>query len=125
MSETGQTASTVSVILGVVLVILGIGAYILTEFASVTALIPALFGVLIVILGLAGRQKQREQMALYGVGALGVIGILGSLRAVPDIIAYLTGDSVDSVVATLSQGIMIVVCLLLVVVVISYILDRR
>ncbi|MWV40512.1 hypothetical protein [Natrialba sp. INN-245] len=113
MNTSGQLTSTVGIALGVVLVALGVGAYVVTDFASVTALIPAIFGVLIVVLGVVGRQFGRGQVAVYGIGALAVLGILGSARVVPDAIALMTGGSVDSVVATVSQSAMILVCLAL------------
>ena len=103
-------------IIGVVLAVLGVGAWVLTDFASLTALIPALFGILIVGFASAGRETDRERFAVYGIGALGAVAVLGSLRAVPDIIALATGDEVDSVVAVASQGIMILLGLALVVI---------
>ncbi|RQG89003.1 hypothetical protein EA462_11495 [Natrarchaeobius halalkaliphilus] len=99
--------------LGIVLVLLGIGAYVGTGFASVTALIPAFFGVLIALFGVAGGRLDRERLATYGIVALSILGIVGSAQSVPDAIALLTGDSVDSVVATASQAVMILVCLVL------------
>lgn len=46
-----KPAFMLSIVLGVALVVLGAGAYVLSDFASITALIPAIFGVLIAILG--------------------------------------------------------------------------
>ncbi|APX97904.1 hypothetical protein [Natronorubrum daqingense] len=125
MSDVGERTATLGAIVGAVLVVLGIGAYVLTDFASVTALIPTFFGVLIAALGAIGRDESRERGALYGIGALAVLGAVGSARAVPDIIALVSGESVDSVVATVSQGAMIVFCLVLVVGVGRYVLETR
>ncbi|MEY7848755.1 hypothetical protein AB7C87_06070 [Natrarchaeobius sp. A-rgal3] len=113
MDSSGQLTSTVGTALGVVLVALGVSAYVVTDFASVTALIPAIFGVLIALLGVAGRQFDRGRAAVYGIGALAVLGILGSARVVPDAIVLVTGGDVDSVVATVSQSAMILVCVVL------------
>ncbi|MFC4990099.1 hypothetical protein [Saliphagus infecundisoli] len=96
----------------------------LSDFASITALIPAFFGVVIVILGVVGRQQPaRQRLAAYGIGLLAVLGVLGSTRGIPAIIALLTGDSVDSVIATVSQGAMIVICLVLLATVIQFVRD--
>ena len=126
MANSGIPAFMLGIVLGIVLVVLGVGAYVLSDFASITALIPALFGVLIVILGVAGHQQpDRQRLAAYGIGLLAVFGVLGSMRGIPDIIALLTGEAVDSVIAAVSQGAMIVICLVLLVAVIQFVRDTR
>lgn len=125
MVNSGASAFMLGIVLGIVLVVLGVGAYMLSDFASITALIPALFGVLIAILGVVGRQQtERRRLAAYGIGLLAVLGVLGSTRGIPGIIALLTGESVDSTIAAVSQGTMIVVCLVLLVAVIQFVRNR-
>ena len=117
MTDRTQFAVSSGLIIGIALAVLGLGAWVLTDFASLTALIPTLFGILVVIVASLGRQDTgRERLVLSGLGVLGALAVLGSLRAVPDIIAIVTGDEVDSVVAVVSQGAMIVCGLALVVV---------
>lgn len=126
MANSSTSAFMLGIGLGIALVVLGIGAYVLSDFASITALIPALFGVLVVILGVVGRQQpHRQRLAAYGMGLLAVLGVLGSTRGVPDIIALLTGESVDSTIAAVSQGAMIVICLVLLAAVIQFIRETR
>lgn len=126
MASSRTSAFVLGIVLGAALVALGVGAYVLSEFASVTALIPAVFGVLITVLGLVGYQRSdRQRLAAYGIGLLAVLGVLGSTRGIPDIIALLTGGTVESTIATVSQGTMIVVCLVLCVAVLQFIRDRR
>ncbi|MDJ1432956.1 hypothetical protein [Halostagnicola sp. A-GB9-2] len=125
MNDNGTLQTTLSIVLGIVLVALGIGAYVLSDFASVTALIPAIFGVVITALGAIGRKTNRERLSIYGVGVLALLGVMGSLRGIPDIIALVTGESVDSSVAAISQGAMILISLVLVLAVGKYVLDER
>ncbi|GAB7018869.1 hypothetical protein [Halostagnicola bangensis] len=125
MSDNGTLQTTLSIVLGIVLVALGVGAYVLSDFASVTALIPAVFGVVITALGAVGRETNRERLSIYGVGILALLGVMGSLRGIPDIIALVTGESVDSSVAAISQGAMILISLVLVLAVGKYVLDER
>lgn len=126
MANSSPAAFMVGIVLGIALVVLGIGAYVLSDFASVTALIPTLFGVLIAILGVIGRQQpDRQRLAAYGIGLLAMLGVLGSTRGIPDIIALLTGESVDSVIAAVSQGAMIVICLVLLAAVIQFVRGTR
>ena len=111
---------------GVVLVILGIGAYVLTDFASVTAVIPAVFGLLFVAIGRAGPAFDRERVATFVIGVLALLGFAGSTRGLVDAPALLTGGDVDSPVAVGSQTVMALVCLaLLVLVALSVIRDRQ
>lgn len=115
-----------SIVLGVALVALGVGAYVLSDFASITAFIPTIFGVLIAILGAVGhRRTDWQRPAAYGIGLLAVLGVLGSTRGVPDMIALVTGGAVESTIAVVSQGAMIVVCLVLLFAVIQFIRDAR
>lgn len=98
---------TAGIAIGAALVVLGIVAYVLSDFASITALIPAFFGVAIGALGIVGRQFDRGRLATYGIGLLAVLAILGSVRGLPDLFALLAGDPVDGVVAPISQGLMV------------------
>lgn len=125
MADSGNTPFTLGILLGLALILLGTGAYILSDFASVTALIPAIFGVLIAILGVVGRKMDRDRLAIYGIGILAALGVLGSIRGIPDMIALLTGEPVDSVIAAVSQGAMIAICLVLLAAVGKYALNMR
>lgn len=125
MDGSERLVSTLGITLGLALVILGIASYVVSEFTSVTALIPAFFGVIVVLLGTAIRRTDRRREAADGIGALAVLGVLGSLRGVPDIVELLTGGTPESTVAAVSQGLMILICLVLLVAVVRYELDRR
>lgn len=101
--------------LGSILVVLGISAYVVTGFVSITALIPAVFGIFIATVGYLGQETDRVRLAIGGIAIFALLAILGSLRAVPDIFDLVTGGQVDSVTATVAQGVMIVVGILLLI----------
>ncbi len=111
---TARTTPVLGIALGTVLVVIGIGAYVLSSFASLTALVPAVFGIVIAGLGVAARRTERRKLAVLGIGVLALLGVLGSARGVPDVIALLTGGAVDSTVAAVAQGSMIIIGLVLV-----------
>ena len=113
MASTRTTTPTLGIALGAALVAIGLGAYVISEFASITALIPAVFGVVIVGLGVAAWQTPREKLAVLGIGVLSLLGVLGSARGVPDVITLLTGGAVESTVAAVAQGSMIAIGLVL------------
>ena len=126
MANSGTSVFMLSIVLGIVLIILGVSAYVLSDFASITALIPAFFGILIAILGVVGyQQTDRQRLASYGIGLLAVLGILGSTRGIPDIIGLLTGEAVESTIAAVSQGTMIIICLVLLAAMIQFIRHTR
>lgn len=110
---------------GVVLIVLGIVAYVLTDFASVTALIPSIFGVVFLGLGVVGREPSRQRRSAYALGVFGLVGLGGSTRGLGDAVALLTGGSVDSPIAAASQGLMAVVCLAIVVSVVYFAVQER
>lgn len=125
MADLGAQTARLGVVFGGLLAAIGIGAYVASGFASVTALIPTVFGVIIAALGVIARDDRRQQYSIYGIGLLAALGVAGSLRGVPDILALLTGAPVESLVATLSQAVMIGFCLVLLGAVVRYVLTSR
>src|SRR5918998_3941677 len=64
--------------LGVALVILGVGAYVLTSAVSITALIPAFVGVPLLACAAVARSSRRRRPALAVALAVALLGALGS-----------------------------------------------
>lgn len=74
-------------VIGLLMIVLGVAAYLLTGRASVTALIPSFFGVPVVVLGLVALKPNLRTLAgvlTIVLGALGLLGIGG--RLVPAIL---------------------------------------
>jgi di/tricarboxylate transporter len=113
MAETDELTFTVGIGIGVLLAVVGVLAYVLTDFASATALIPSIFGILFVFLGQLGNSAGRERVARYGLGVLALLGLGGSTRGIGDIVAIVTGGTADQPVAAGSQALMALCCLLL------------
>jgi hypothetical protein len=65
-------------VLGIALVVLGVGAYVLTSAASVTALIPAFVGVPLLICGALARSATRRRPSLMVALVIALLGALGS-----------------------------------------------
>jgi hypothetical protein len=96
--------SKLTVIIGVALVVLGVGGYLATGRNSATALIPAGFGLLYIILGVVGEQRPGARMHVMHVAALlSLIGIGGNVTAIA---AVLRGDAgTAAVLRTIMAGI--------------------
>jgi hypothetical protein len=74
--------------LGIVLIVLGLISYFGTGRVSVTALIPAFFGAVFVILALVARSESARKHAMHAAVALALLGLLGTFgRLVPAIAA--------------------------------------
>ena len=115
-----------TIVLGLLLGALGVYGYASASPPHVTALIPAFFGALFVVLGvLAGRPALRKH-AMHGAAALALLGVLGSLRGVGDAARLLSGGVVARPAMATSQGIMFVLCaIFLALCVRSFIAARR
>jgi hypothetical protein len=69
---------------GLILILIGIGSYLLTGRTSVTALIPAFFGIVFVALAYLARNEAARKHAMHAAVALALVGTLASLaRAIP------------------------------------------
>ena len=95
-------------LVGLLLIILGVASYVLTGRTSMTAMIPAFFGAVLVICALIARQESARKHAMHAAVAVGLIGLLGALgRGVP---AALNGDAArPAVLAQLAMAAMLLV----------------
>lgn len=116
----------VGIAVGIALAVVGVGAYAASEDPHFTALIPAFLGIACVFLGRLGLSTDRDAVATYGLGLLGLAGAGGSMRALGDIVALVSGETVDSTVATVAQGLTILLSVaLLAVVIVAVVGDRE
>jgi len=95
-----------AVAFGVMLIGLGVISYFGTGTSSPTALIPAGFGLIFLLLGFVARDPRRTRHAMHGAALLAVLGILGSGRGLPKIVPLLTGETVDRPIAVIVQAVM-------------------
>jgi hypothetical protein len=113
---------------GIALIVLGVLGYLLTlgGGSSITALIPALFGLVLGALGLVAQQKEDwRKHAMHAAAVVGVLGILGTLRVIPNVIALLTGGTVATLSGTIAQVVMLVLCVVFVGLCVRSFIDAR
>ena len=96
--------------LGVALIIVGLAGYFLTGAVSLTALIPAAFGLVLAGAGLIARNERMRKHAMHAAVLVALIGFLGSIRGVLQIGALLDGTAARPA-AVVSQAIMAVLTL--------------
>ena len=98
------------------LILMGLGGYFATAMVSVTALIPAFFGLPIAILGQIAKNEARRKHAMHGAVLLGLLGFLGSvpgLMKLPQLFAGAaerpTAVAMQALMAVL-LGVFVVLC---------------
>jgi hypothetical protein len=89
---------------GGALMLVGIAAFAITAGASVTALIPAILGVVILGLGFAARQWPRAAGGALALAALvALLAVGGSFRGLGGFVALVQGHDVARPVAVVAQ----------------------
>ena len=111
---------------GVLLILLGGVGYFGTGRESITALIPAFFGVVFLILGAVALNPNRRKHAMHAAAALAVLGFIGTLSGVIKAVRWMGGTEPARPPAVISQTIMAVIMLVFVVLCVqSFIAARR
>jgi len=102
--------ANVTIGFGLLLAALGAVGYYGTGSTSLTALIPVIFGLLLVICGAFARQEASRKNAMHAAAVVGLLGFLGPLRVLPRMVALLGGGEVPHRAAVLDQLAMMVIC---------------
>lgn len=112
-----------TVTLGVVLVVVGVIGYLVSDSSSWTALIPAILGVVLAVCGVIGRS--RPAIGIHAALVVALLGALGTLRNVIGLGTLIAGDA-ERPLAVISGTITFVLLVIyLVVGVRSFIAVRR
>jgi peptidoglycan/LPS O-acetylase OafA/YrhL len=112
--------ATITIVLGVLLTLLGLAGYFLTGTSSFTALIPSVFGLLLLVLGFLARSEPLRKHAMHMAAVVALAGCAGAL--VP---LLRTPAGPRSPVAVFSQAAMVVLTAVFVVLCIRSFRDAR
>ena len=83
----GNTMENVAIIYGIFLIVWGIGVTILSDSQSITSLIPAIFGLLILITSfIAKKLPNKKKLLMHIVVLIGMIIFLGGLDIIRGLI---------------------------------------
>jgi len=113
-----MTLPRTTVLIGLLLILQGIGFYVVTETKSVTALIPAFFGAPIFLLGLAAMKESIRMHALHGAVGVALLGLLAPIGRIAS-----AGLSFSA--AGISLLLMIVLCAALLILGVKSFVDAR
>lgn len=105
----------VTLTIGILLTLLGVISYFLSGEASLTALIPSVFGVIFVAVAQIARKESLRKHAMHFAVGLAMVGFLGvAVRAFGPFATLVGGGTVEHPGATVAQIIMAVLCFILV-----------
>ena len=109
----------------ILLILLGVVGYFITDMVSVTALIPMFLGLPMMALGLMAMNPTRRKHFMHVAAALGLIGFLGSARGLGGLFTLIGGGEVARPGAVISQTIMAVLSLIFVLLCVKSFIDAR
>lgn len=117
---------TLTTLLAVVLIALGVGLWLGTGRESMTALIPAFLGLGFAIAAAIASTPRRRMHAMHVAAVLAVAGVAGGAMGVPSLIKHLGGEAIERPAAAWGRSVLAVLCLVyLVFAVRSFIQARR
>ena len=111
--DARQTVAKNILLLGALLTILGLGTFAMIRFdpAKWTALLPALFGVLFLVIGtVAHKQPGWHRPLLYLAVGLALFAFLGSFGGLIKTAALVVGEDVERPAAAVEQAISAMLC---------------
>ena len=115
MATITDNMPAVTIVYGLLLITLGVAFYVGTGQASMTALIPAFFGIVVVLAGVVGRRPNLLKHAMHAAAALGLLGFLAGLPGFFRFAAYLHGSEIGRPAAAAEQGLMSLLSLVFVI----------
>jgi hypothetical protein len=113
--------STLALLIGIALIVLGVAGFVATGSTAKTALIPTYFGIVLGLLGLLARRPARRKLAMHLALVIAVLGLAGSLRGA---IQWVSGTA-ERPAAALAQTIMAALLLVFLLLGIKSFIDAR
>ncbi len=116
---------TLTIIMGIILITMGIIGYFGLGSQSITALIPAFLGLPLVILGVLGLNEKRLKITMHIASVLMLLGFLGTVGGLFKFFRMIGGAEVQRPEAIIVQAIMAVLCLIYLIFAIKSFIDAR
>ena len=118
--------ANITIVTGILLIALGVVGYVVTGMVSITALIPAIPGVILLVLGLVARNPAARKHAMHAAAALALLGAAGTISGVAKVVKWiLAGDEPARPAAAISQSVMAAVLIVFVALCIKSFVDAR
>jgi len=116
----------ITIVYAVLLIALGLVGFFGFGRSSITALIPAFFGVLVLVAGLLAQDEKLRRHAMHAASALGLLGFLGTVTGLVKFFTLIGGGEVARPAAVISQAVMAILSLIFFILCLqSFIAARR
>ena len=115
----------ITTLFGALFVLLGLVSYFGLGRESVTALIPAFFGLPLLLLGWLMNDPAKVKHAGHAAALLALLGLAGSFAGVPKTFTLLQGGEVARPEASVVQAIMALLCVVFLVLAVKSFVDVR
>jgi hypothetical protein len=117
--------ANITVALAAILIVLGVGGYFGSGGVSITALIPAAFGLVLLVFGMLARDPAKRKHAMHGAAMIGLLGALGTISGLIKFFRMAAGESVARPQAVTAQAVMCILCLVFVALCVKSFIDAR
>src|SRR5262245_36127328 len=104
-----KDVAKITIAFGIVLAVLGLAAYFGTQRVSVTALIPAFFGLPLLVLGWMALQEKRRKHAMHTAVVVGLVGFIGAAVSLA-ISLWPLVSNMEHPAAPVTQALMAIIC---------------
>jgi hypothetical protein len=102
----------ITITFGVLLFLLGVGSYVGAGASRLLDLLPAVFGLTVVVLGFKSRpERGSKNTPFFGAFFLAILALLGSIRGLINFYTLLTGGEVAHPLATIAQTLIAGLCI--------------
>jgi hypothetical protein len=117
--------ANLSIIYGIIFILMGLISYFGISSESITALIPAFFGIPMLILGWLGLNEKYLKHAMHGVAVLMLLGFFGTIGGLIKFFKMLAGAETARPAAVTVQAIMALMCLVFLFFAVKSFIDAR
>ena len=96
--------------LGVLLIILGLASYFGSGRESITAMIPSFFGLVFVSFAMLAAVEKIRKHVMHAAVGFAILSLLGTATGIMGLFTVLTGGEVERPLAVYSQSAMFLMC---------------
>ena len=114
-----------TIVYGVIFILMGLYGYFGISSESITALIPAFFGIPMLILGWFGLNEKYLKHAMHGAAVLTLLGFAGTVSGLIKFFKMLGGAETTRPAAVTVQAIMAILCLVFLILAVKSFIDAR
>ncbi len=114
-----------SITYGVIFILMGLISYFGISSESITALIPAFFGIPMLILGWLGLNEKYLKHTMHAAAVLMLLGFMGTISGLIKFFKMLAGAETARPAAVTVQAIMALMCLVFLILAVKSFIDAR